>query len=354
MPSVDCLVCHDTTGTYAKKNNKCGYPNKDVNLAAVAKSVGMPGRSNCGACHWYGGGGNGVKHGDLDDTLTDPEASHDVHMGGLDFTCQECHVATNHRIAGSSTTSAVSEGNVSCTDCHDEKPHEPSSPLLKQLNDHCDAITCQTCHIPRYAKAVSTVTMWDWSQSGGEDKMLLQTENRVKQLSRRKGLLIQERNAVPAYAWYNGKHYRHLKGDPVKLTGLTELNPPAGDIHDPAAKITPYKIMNGVEPADSEYGYLIVPQLFGDGYFKNFDWQDAAQKGMKAAGLEFSGKITFVQTKMHWRLNHEVVPAKNALSCLDCHHPDGVMDFKALGYKGDPIVYGGRFKKLPLGNSNNQ
>ena len=24
------------------------------------------------------------------------------------------------------------------------------------------------------------------------------------------------------------------------------------------------------------------------------------------------------------------------------------LDFKKLGYKGDPIVYGGRFKKLPL------
>jgi octaheme c-type cytochrome (tetrathionate reductase family) len=343
---VDCLVCHDTTGTYSKKNNKCGYPDKDVDLAAVAKRVGTPGRSNCGACHWYGGGGNGVKHGDLDNTMAAPETSHDVHMGGLGFSCQECHVTTNHRIAGNSTTSAVSEGTVSCTDCHDEKPHVPSSPLLKPLNDHCDAIACQTCHIPRYAKAVQTVTMWDWSQSGGEDRILEQTQIRVKQLSRKKGLLIKEKNAVPTYAWYNGKHYRHLKGDPVNLTGNTDLNPPAGDIHDSAAKITPYKIMNGVEPADSEYGYLIVPQLFGDGYFKNFDWQAAAQKGMKAAGLEFSGNITFVQTKMNWRLNHEVVPAKNALSCLDCHHPDGVMDFKALGYKGDPALSGGRFKNV--------
>jgi len=26
------------------------------------------------------------------------------------------------------------------------------------------------------------------------------------------------------------------------------------------------------------------------------------------------------------------------------------INFKALGYKGDPIVYDGRFKKLPLGD----
>ena len=25
------------------------------------------------------------------------------------------------------------------------------------------------------------------------------------------------------------------------------------------------------------------------------------------------------------------------------------LNFKALGYEGDPIIYGGRFKKLPLG-----
>jgi hypothetical protein len=47
---------------------------------------------------------------------------------------------------------------------------------------------------------------------------------------------------------------------------------------------------------------------------------------------------------MYWRLNHEVVPKKNALSCTDCHSLDGVMDFKALGYKGDPAIVGGRGK----------
>jgi hypothetical protein len=25
------------------------------------------------------------------------------------------------------------------------------------------------------------------------------------------------------------------------------------------------------------------------------------------------------------------------------------IDFKALGYKGDPVIHGGRFKKLPMG-----
>jgi len=324
VSGIDCLVCHDTTGNYSKMGNSCGYPDKEVDLAAVAKGVGAPGRANCGACHWYGGGDNGVKHGDMDDTLKNPSRAHDVHMGGRDFTCQECHTTTQHRIAGSSTTAAVSEGVVSCTDCHDKKPHNASAPLLSQLNDHCDAIACQTCHIPRFAKAVPTVTLWDWSR--GE------------------GAAGQGTEFVPAYAWYNGTHQRHLTGDPANLQGITYLNPPNGSIDDPTAKITPYKLMNGIQPADADYGYLIVPQLFGEGYFKDFDWKAAAEKGMQAAGLRFSGNITFVRTVMHWRLNHEVVPGKSALSCLDCHHPDGVIDFKALGYEGDPVVYGSRFK----------
>ena len=65
---------------------------------------------------------------------------------------------------------------------------------------------------------------------------------------------------------------------------------------------------------------------------------------MEEAGLKYSGKIKFVETKMYWRLNHEVVPKNDALSCTDCHRWDGVMDFKSLGYKGDPATMGGRTK----------
>ena len=347
---MDCLVCHADPSFFSKKNNTCGWPDKDVDLAAAAQSVGMPGRTNCGACHWYGGGGNNVKHGDMDNNLASPSPSYDVHMGGLNFTCQECHVTDRHRISGSSTTSAVSEGVVACTDCHDPKPHDAASPLMDQLNDHCDAIACQTCHIPRFAKVSPTVTMWDWSKSGDGDKLISKTENREELLSRKKGLLIKEQNVRPTYLWYNGKHRRYLEGDPVKFDDMNCLNPPDGDIHDASARITPFKNMRGVEPADAEYGYLIVPKLFHGGYFTHFDWVKAAEQGMAAAGMKFSGKVLFVDTCMRWRINHEVAPAKDALSCLDCHRPDGVMDFKKLGYAGDPAAVGGRKITSAAGN----
>ncbi len=114
---------------------------------------------------------------------------------------------------------------------------------------------------------------------------------------------------------------------------------------------------------------------------------------MKAAVLPYSGEYEWVETAMYWSVKHEVMPSNMALSCQNCHqsltsdktcnrcHEDNrhlkykeliskgidfkwlkeqgrdvehligetnYIDFKELGYEGDPISYGGRFKKLPL------
>jgi hypothetical protein len=39
---------------------------------------------------------------------------------------------------------------------------------------------------------------------------------------------------------------------------------------------------------------------------------------------------------MVWPVNHMVVPKDKALKCDDCHNEKGRLDWKALGYKGDP------------------
>ena len=83
--NVDCLACHADTGLYAKADY--GNPAEGVDLLAAAKSVRLPTRENCGKCHFDGGGGNGVKHGDLDESLIFPAAALDVHMGGQNFQC---------------------------------------------------------------------------------------------------------------------------------------------------------------------------------------------------------------------------------------------------------------------------
>jgi len=351
MANVDCLVCHDTTGLYSKNKNKCGYPDKDIDLAEIAKKVGMPGRGNCGACHWHGGGGDNFKHGDLGSELLTPSRSFDVHMGGENFTCQECHTTDKHRITGSSTTTSVSEGAVACIDCHDKAPHDEAYPLLSQLNSHCESIACQTCHIPTFARKQFTLTYRDNSRDIGPAKILKQSENKIE-MQGPMGFTIKEKELRPVYAWYNGKHRRYLKADKVDLKLVIELNPPEGSIKDPLAKIFPFKLMKSRQPADPENRSLIVPHLTGpDGFFANGDWKSAAEKGMKAAKLPFSGKIAFAETSMYWRLNHGVVPKDAALSCLDCHSPSGVMDFKALGYDKDPANGHGRSMVLAPGNN---
>ena len=158
--------------------------------------------------------------------------------------------------------------------------------------------------------------------------------------------------------------------------------------------------MKGIQGADAKYRYLLIPHLFPynkedkSAYWKSFDWQKSFKEGMKKAGLKYSGKYIWVGTRMYWRIEHEVMPKEYALSCVQCHeslkgertcnrcHQDnrnvefkklafkGVdfkylhmkgrdvqeligqtdyINFKALGYKGDPIIYGGRFTQLPLG-----
>jgi len=68
---VDCLICHaaksyDRAGIGCEVDMK-GIETGKVNLVEAAKSVGQkPTLKNCGYCHFYGGGGDGVKHAGLD------------------------------------------------------------------------------------------------------------------------------------------------------------------------------------------------------------------------------------------------------------------------------------------------
>ena len=71
-----CLECH--TEAAPPKSKKIW---KAPDLSQVAQKVGKTSRKTCGACHFYGGGGDGIKHGDLDSSMTNPDKFLDVHMG---------------------------------------------------------------------------------------------------------------------------------------------------------------------------------------------------------------------------------------------------------------------------------
>ncbi len=334
---IDCLACHDNTGTYNKATSGGGVPREDVNLLYVAQNVGKPMRENCGICHFFGGGGDAVKHGDMDSTMFYPEKSTDVHMdaGGNDFACQECHVTENHDIPGNSI--GVSPGGITeveCSSCHDRAPHSES-----RLNNHADAVACQTCHIPFFAKEIPTKTWWDWSTSGDRERKNIKDRFGKDTYVLKKGDMKYDKMIVPEYAWYlDGKNQAYVRGEAINPDEVLVMAGPTATINDAKAKISPFKVMKGKQAYDAKSNVLIANHLIGkDGYWKTFDWKEAASIGMEAAGLPFSGEVDFVETRMYWRINHMVSPKEDALHCLDCHGDKGRMDWKALGYEGDPM-----------------
>jgi octaheme c-type cytochrome (tetrathionate reductase family) len=396
MNKIDCLVCHDTTKTYKKAPPGAGFPKKDVDLVKVAQNIGRPSRSTCGMnCHFIGGGGDAVKHGDMNSILEEPSRNCDIHMasdqGGLNYKCQDCHKTRNHMISGRSISVPASEGDISCEYCHTDKPHTGRNLQDYHLNKHTKHVACQTCHIPVYSKCKPTKMYWDWS-TAGKDIKGEKDKYGMLTYQKKKGSFQWKEAAKPTYHWYNGTVKRYVLGDRINDRGVTELTKPMGSINDSASRIYPFKIHRGRQISDAVYKYLITPQLW-QGYWKHWDWDKAARDGMAYAGLKYSGKYEFVETVMYWGLTHEVLPKERSLSCSQCHpslakapycgrcHQDkagidfktlatagidfqyllkmgrdvgdligqsNYVDFKALGYKGDPIEVGGRFQELLL------
>ncbi|MFO7984096.1 MAG: tetrathionate reductase family octaheme c-type cytochrome [Desulfuromonadales bacterium] len=335
--NIDCLVCHDTTGTYAKGTNMAGYPREGLNLLRIAQNVGTPNRDNCGQCHFYGGGGDAVKHGDLDSSMAYPERDTDVHMSveTLDFQCVDCHKTENHEITGNSL--GVSPGgktHFDCTQCHEAAPHGESL-----IDSHIDTVACQTCHIPHYSKELATKTWWDWSKAGEDREIDEKDEYGHHIYLKKKGEMKYGKMLAPEYRWFNGKGGAVLRGEPINPDEVTKLSYPLGDREDKNAKIYPFKVMRGKQIYDKKHKNLITAKLVGEGgYWNDFNWDRAARLGSKAAGLPYSGEYGFAETEMYWRLNHMVSPKEKSLDCLDCHGDNGRLDWKALGYESDPMT----------------
>ncbi len=331
--NIDCLVCHDNSGTYQKGKGMAGYPDPSVNLSYVAQSVGKPTRENCGVCHFWGGGGNNVKHGDLEIALLEGSKELDVHMAveGEDMSCIACHVTENHQMAGKLyALSSENKNRATCVQCHTNTPHKD-----KMLNEHNVRIACQTCHIPKYAKANGTKMYWDWSTAGilddkGNPKHESDADGNHNYLSI-KGTFVYDDHVIPDYFWFNGIANHQLISDkidtiPVQMNSLDGSYKDKGKRQKSSepSKIWPVKVHRGKQIYDPENMTLIQPKLWspnaGDSaYWTDFDWDKASIAGMKYLGLPYSGKYDFIETEMYWPLNHMVAPKEQSLSCKDCH-----------------------------------
>ncbi|MGB5490577.1 MAG: tetrathionate reductase family octaheme c-type cytochrome [Woeseiaceae bacterium] len=366
--SVDCLVCHDQTGTYSKAPTTAGLPAAGVDLSLVAQSVaensGMPTIDNCIDCHALAGGGDNVKHGDLSLSLADTTRDFDVHMGtdGGNLECVACHQVKrdtdgnllSHGIGGMPYHS-VDEGVMKqCDDCHGDRFNihigTTVEPVIA-LAGH-DKLACQVCHIPAFARNTSTKVEWYWEDAGQNiDPIPVDPATGRPTYDKKKGTFVWANDVRPTLRFFNGKYSKFLIGDNDTYSTLPAmLAEPQGDYTDTDAMIYPFKKMIGNQPADAVNQTMLVPHLFGmaggpNPYWGVFDWNLALVDGATITGQPYSGSFEFVDTEMYLSVNHEVAPKEQAYgmdgACGDCHL-DTQIDWAALGWSGDPAAGGTR------------
>ena len=303
-----------------------GYPDPKIDLGNIARHVGKTSRNNCGVCHFFGGGGNNVKHGDLEKSMFNPSKDVDVHMAsdGPNLQCAACHKTENHQMLGKMySLSSMNRDRSTCEQCHTETPHKEEI-----LNEHTLKVACQTCHIPVYAKVNSTKLEWDWSTAGKlKDGQPYEEDDSLGDHTYLsiKGSFVWGRNLKPDYVWFNGTAGHYLLGDTVTASSEpVVLNTLNGSYADNESKIIPVKIHKAKQPYDPVTKMIIQPKLFADekgegAFWKDFDWKRASEVGMKEVNLPFSGNVSFINTEMYWPINHMVSSKDKAVKCVECH-----------------------------------
>ncbi len=372
VENVDCLVCHDQTGDYAKAPTTAGLPvetlpdGTPLDLNKVAQSVGenggVPTIDNCIDCHAKAGGGDNVKHGDLAMALANTTREYDVHMGtdGGDFECTACHnvkkaggEAIDHGIGGM-VFHSTDEGSLkSCIDCHGNTAsiHAGSSVQAILDREGHSTLACQVCHIPTFARDKTTKTLWKWSDAGDVDRGVETDANGDPVYDPKKGSFVWENNVRPTLKYYDGNWSKTIIGVTDQYTSLPAvLAEPTADYTTAGAMIYPFKKMIGNQPADANNNTILVPHLFGpsagpNAYWKVYDWNLALAEGAAYAGQTYTGEYEFVDTVMYLTVNHEIAPSEQALgyegACGDCH-TNGQYDWTELGWTDDPVLGGTR------------
>lgn len=336
LENIDCLICHAsgyrrdlyTTETGEWEWRPILWRNQ-YGLDSVSKRISLPTRKMCLRCHAGAGGGPNYKRGDIEYVLGECEPDFDVHMAatGNDLQCIDCHAGQDHRIRGRGADLAATDqadNRLSCAteDCHGPAPHDE-----RVLDHHARKVSCTVCHIPEFAKQDPTDMVRDWS-----------TPVHLTDPDKYAATITKESHVTPVYAWWNGKTRIQLMGEPVKTDkqGAVAIMAPEGKRKDKDSKLFAFKFHRGRLPVLAEQRWLIpiaVEEFFADG-----DLEKAIAEGAAAAYGLHDPEFEWVDTARYMGIFHEVQPATAALRCLDCHGEHGRLDWRALGYKKDPLL----------------
>jgi hypothetical protein len=310
--NIDCLICHSPTyeRTLVSTNGKLAFvPAPGVDMTIALQGVRKPTTDMCQRCHAEVGGGPNYKRG------TNPTLNSDVHLrAGIE--CVNCHSSLNHHITGAGDLKAVDrlDDQLSCASCHTETPHEGTNAVY---NAHTSRVACQTCHIPVIARDANepTVLTQDWTQPVLNPATGLYEPSRTLQS-----------NIKPVYKWWNGKTQRAPVG-------------PLGSIADEKARIYPWKEMTTRIPVDATNTSRPLPVKL-ESYSRDGNLTKAVAAAATESGIAYSGAWTAGVETMQLGLQHQVAPRSEALTCKDCHVPQGGrLDFQALGYNPSETAY---------------
>ena len=336
LQNIDCLMCH--AAGYRRDlypDGKGGYEWKPIlwknqeGMDAVAKRISLPTRTMCLRCHSASGGGPNWKRGDLEYKLSDAERNFDVHMGtdGKDMQCIACHAGEDHRVRGHGADLSgfdMPANPLSCDtkECHGNAPHK-----VAVLDYHTARVNCTVCHIPTFAHDDTTDMHRDWSKPAYDEAA-----------DKYAATITLQKDVKPVYRWFNGTTREQFLGEPVQLLpdGTIGMMVPQGSRQDPKAKIYAFKLHTAKMPVLDGKNYVIP--IMVEEFFPNGKVGEAVQQAAKLTYGVDNAQYTWVSSSRYMGIFHEVQPASHALQCLDCHGPNGRMDWSALGYKGDPLT----------------
>lgn len=353
LDNIDCLMCHQinyarkAAGPYEQvpavgKDNQprsITLPVEDTNgfhfmpdeskmtisLVEAARTAGPTTRATCLRCHANAAGSDGAKRGDLSSVTANPPLTSDIHMSpqGEDFACSQCHDAGGHRVSGRGLDLRPNDTDelAACESCHSARPHDDYDARNGESRDaHAERVACQTCHIPTYARDVSTEMARDWLNPvwwpgafGGQGGW--------------KPGEVRATNVVPTYRWFDGTSEVYLLGQVPRqnANGEYEFGAPLGSVSSTGAKISPMKEHTSISARHDATGQMIPHST--EVYFRTADFAAAVQSGMDQVGL--SGGYTIVPVHTFQTLNHGVEGSDNALECQACHSSTGGDDDRA-------------------------
>lgn len=351
--NVDCLMCHNEA--YAAKRTRLpdssmgpavdptvvpAVPETDpAILNSFVTNPQPPTKMNCLKCHAFGGGGNGVKRGDLaNELVTNTSASYDVHMdnSGANLQCIACHPFNGmHKVSGKGSdlrpTDYESEVSCSTADCHpgmDVAGGHTANGRPSQGDTHVTRVSCQACHVPVFGKSpTETHRIWRTHHDGSDAETCTDCPGHPDR--------VDESNLTPAMKPWNRLSDNYLLGD------VAVLNPDTGNTYQTSmpkglfgadvdlaeadfGKLYPFKYKTSEAPMSDDGLIIAVDTLeYLKGSGNIYTAIDKGITNMKNAGVmassdAFTQTTGWVTTDTYQLITHGVEPASN-VECANCH-----------------------------------